>query len=83
MFGINVKGMLTGLASNVGEKVVSDLIKKYATKENIKGAIDGILDWLEDYAAKTKTTADDEALLAIRTALDIPDNDNVTEKPSA
>lgn len=74
-----INGFLTGIIANLGEDVVIKLAKKYLTAENVKGALDSLIDKLEEIIAKSETSIDDKLVLPIlkkvREALNIPDND--------
>ncbi len=70
-----MKMLLNWLKGVFGEQILAILIAKLLTKNNIVSAVDAILDMAENLALKTPTKLDDKALLQIREALNIPDND--------
>lgn len=74
-----VSGFLSGMVLKLGEDVVMKLAREFLTEENIKGAIDAVLDKLEDLIEKSPTKVDDRLLLPpikkLREGLNIPDND--------
>ena len=75
---MNFKSIKSGLIVNVLEKLIP-LILSALSPEDFKTAIDKALDWIEERAASSETKLDDAVVFPltgmIRTALDIPDND--------
>lgn len=70
-----MKKMLDYLKGMLGEKILAIVLAQILTVDNIKSALNSLLEAGEELAAKTETKIDDNALAVIRKALDI-------EKPS-
>ena len=75
-----MKKLIEGLIEKLGNELVIKLINEFLTEENIKKAIDGLFDSIEDFVSKSGTNIDDITVLPIlkrlRDILNVPDNDN-------
>jgi hypothetical protein len=74
-----LKQLLASIKGSIGDEIIKLILTQLLTPENIKKAIDAVLDIAEEYAKKTDAKWDDEAIAKIRLALNIPDED----KPKA
>ena len=70
-----ISGFLQFLQHKIGGSMFTIIFGNMLQRDAIIEFLDGILDFLENYAAKTPTPIDDQIIKAIRDALAIPDDD--------
>jgi len=68
-----IRERLLAFEAIITTAVMKGLIQHLLTREGIVNALNGLFDFLQEFAERTSTPVDDLILKAIRDALDLPD----------